>query len=86
MRTQIIANAERGENRVALLSVTDLSLGFRNPPIFLVVLYVRERGKKPQHWSRTELEPDVARELYDQAVAEFAGPESEPSFHGEFVE
>jgi hypothetical protein len=86
VNARILAQASRLQNRVTLLELRDEHHrpgdSFGTPPLFVIVLYVHDRGQKAQHWTRTELEPDVARELYDQAVSEFiAKPfESEPSF------
>jgi len=71
---------------VALLRIFDGAAAVRGaplrwPPVFVIVLLVQDQTNKPQHWSRTELDAELARELYDTAVAEFiAEDEPEPSF------
>lgn len=82
MSCDVLAKAERGQNRVVLIVLLDESLGMRNPPLFLVTFYIAT-NKGPQHWARSVADPQEARELYDQCVLDHVTPE--PSFHGEHV-
>lgn len=78
MNARVLANGTNARNHVALLELVDdaaPSAALQMPPLYVVALYVHDRAGKPQHWSRTEAQPNVARELYDVALAEFIFPE-----------
>lgn len=66
MNARILAQAERAQNRVALLALVDESQD-GNWPLYLVTFYIAA-AKGPQHWARSVSDPIEARELYDQCV------------------
>lgn len=76
MNARVLAHAIRGHNWVSLIEQWPVSM--MRSPVYVVTLHVHDRADKPQTWARTDLAPDVARELYDVAVAEFISPELEP--------
>jgi hypothetical protein len=83
MDVKILASGAKGRNTVALLEQTDYLDMTRageavTRSLYIVTLVVHDRAGKAQTWARTDLDPSVARELYDVAVAEFIAAEVEP--------
>lgn len=81
VNAKILAQGERGRNRVALLALLDEVAGMRNPPLYLVAFCI-DTPRGLQHWARSVSDPTEARELYDQCVLDHVF-EPEPSFHGD---
>jgi len=75
VNARVVLSATRGHNAVTLLEVQALPGGLVRT-VFAVVMVVQDRAQKSQTWARTDLDPLVARELYDVAVAEFITGES----------
>ena len=77
MNARVVLSATRGHNAVNLVELYSGSPGYASvPTVFVVVLVVQDRAQKSQTWARTDLDPLVARELYDVAVAEFITSEA----------
>ena len=86
MNAKILAQGERGRNRVVLLVLLDETPGNRghqNPALYLVTFCI-ETPRGLQHWARSVSDGTEARELYDQCVLDHVY-EPEPSFHGDHV-
>ena len=73
MNARVVAKAIRARNLVALLELRDVDVSealasVAVPPLYVVVFSLEARPGKRDHWSRTETDPEVARELYDRGV------------------
>jgi LysM domain len=71
MDVKVLGVGENGGNRVALVR-----LGHPGdpefPPVYVVALSVNATGtSRRETWARTDLDESIARELYEQALAEF---------------
>ena len=71
MSPRILQQASRGANWVVLLELAPPVAGPQLPPVYVVAFHLHERGKGPQHWSRTDYDVVAVTELYDKAVDEF---------------
>jgi hypothetical protein len=82
MNARILAQALRrrelpaGEQRTSVVLVEIRDEQGLAPTLYVMTVAMQQSTGRLVHWSRTELEPEKAREAYDQAVLDLVAVEA----------